>query len=452
LDDKNDLMQTSFNGFLIQLVSKSNFDFVDFNFWAKKILVLCKKHYHYSTSFYKDIKSDFVLFLTRSAKILTYKHPFHLVNVSPWPFFASLSVFALTIGLVLIFHRFQIGEITIFFGLCSLSVIMLCWFRDIIREGTFEGHHTNLVQKGLKLGMILFIISELMLFFSFFWTFFHSSLSPAVQIGGIWPPKGLITFNPWEVPLLNTVILLTSGITVTWAHFAIRSKHMRFSNFNINPFGFAVKFLQHFEIVREFQNQRDHFWIKKLQVFSKYNHVLPHVPYQSSLVSIIKIVNFYLVFSSEFYAKFKNNQTMFGFLEKNLSPQIFSIFSENFWIFKAKLFSFFQRSRQDLIIALLLTIILGLIFTCIQYLEYKYAPFTIADSIYGSTFYLTTGFHGLHVLIGTLFLIVCLVRAYTYHFTINHHIGLESAIWYWHFVDVVWLGLYISIYHWGGNN
>jgi ubiquinol-cytochrome c reductase cytochrome b subunit len=452
VDTEMELTSKVSNGFFAQLSYTLNSDFVGFNSWAKKILLLCQGRYKYTAFFYTTLKSDFLCFLKKYYQVLVYKHPFHLVNVSPWPFLVSLSVFALTIGLVLIFHRFQIGEVTFFFGLCSLLVIMICWFRDIIREGTFEGQHTVLVQKGLKLGMILFIISELMLFFSFFWAFFHSSLSPAIQIGGIWPPKGLITFNPWEVPLLNTIILLTSGVTVTWAHFAIRSKHMRFLNYNINPLRFAMKFLRHYQKFIKLRHQRDYFWIKKLKVFRKYKRFIPQLPYQYSLWSTTKIMNFFLVFSYDFYSKFKNNQNSLIILEKVLPNNIYIFIIDKFWFLRVKLFSFFQRSRQDLIISLILTIILGLIFTCIQYLEYKYAPFNISDSIYGSTFYLTTGFHGLHVLIGTLFLIVCLVRTYNYHFTVTHHIGLESAIWYWHFVDVVWLGLYISIYHWGGNN
>jgi ubiquinol-cytochrome c reductase cytochrome b subunit len=446
----DEIFSTSrFAGFLVQESISRNFDFVVFNAWAKQILLLCHARYQYTLNTYNYIKYSFLLYFKSHLKVA--RHPFHLVNASPWPFLVSISVFALTIGIVLYFHRFQVGELTLFFGLLSLGITMSCWFRDIIREGTFEGQHTLLVQKGLKLGMILFILSEVMLFFSFFWAFFHSSLSPAIQIGGIWPPKGIITFNPWEIPLLNTVILLTSGVTVTWAHFAIRSKHLRFLNYNLNPLRFALRFLTHIHKFKNLKHQREFFWIKKLLIYRKYKRLLPQLLHRRSLWLNIKWINFFLAFSNTFYKIFKDTIIVNNF-SKIFGVGFMQNVTEIIWYIRIWLASFFQRSRHDLVIALMSTIILGLIFTCIQYFEYKYAPFNISDSIYGSTFYLTTGFHGLHVVIGTIFLIVCLVRAYNYHFTITHHVGLESAIWYWHFVDVVWLGLYISIYHWGGNN
>lgn len=223
------------------------------------------------------------------------------------------------------------GGFMLIFGLVYTIASMAIWWRDVIREATFEGHHTKDVQTGLRYGMILFIVSEVMFFFSFFWAFFHSALAPTVDIGSIWPPKGIVPFDPWEVPLLNTLILLTSGATCTWAHHAIVAGR-----------------------------------------------------------------------------------------------------------------------RGNVIAALILTLILAFTFTGLQAFEYIEAAFTISDSVYGSTFYMATGFHGFHVIVGSLFLAVCLARQVRYHFTKQHHFGFEAAAWYWHFVDVVWLFLFVAIYWWGG--
>lgn len=243
-------------------------------------------------------------------------HPFHLVDPSPWPYLGGLSALMLTLGAVIYFHYSSTYLLVI--GLICLASVMCFWWRDVIREATFQGHHTQIVQQGLKIGMILFIVSEVCFFFSFFWAFFHSSLAPAVEIGAMWPPAGIEILNPFSVPLLNTAILLSSGATVTWAHHAI------------------------------------------------------------------------------------------------LSSQ-----------------------RTEAIVGLTLTVILGLIFTALQAMEYYEAPFAISDSVYGSTFFVATGFHGLHVIIGTSFLLVCLGRLVFHHFTRRHHLGFEAASWYWHFVDVV---------------
>nr|AXS66634.1 cytochrome c oxidase subunit 3 [Cucujoidea sp. 20 KM-2017] len=259
---------------------------------------------------------------------LQKNHPFHLVDYSPWPILGSFSALITMTGLIKWFHLFKTD--LLFLGLLTMILVMYQWWRDIVREGTFQGHHTYVVTMGLRWGMILFIISEIFFFISFFWGFFHSSLAPSVEIGMNWPPKGIQTFNPMEIPLLNTLILLTSGLTVTWAHHS--------------------------------------------------------------------------------------------FMENN-----------------------YTQSFQGL----LLTIILGIYFTILQGYEYVEASFTIADAVYGSSFFMATGFHGLHVIIGTTFLLVCLIRHYNYHFSSIHHFGFEAAAWYWHFVDVVWLFLYISIYWWG---
>nr|YP_010326848.1 cytochrome c oxidase subunit III [Athetis thoracica]UNP54098.1 cytochrome c oxidase subunit 3 [Athetis thoracica] len=257
-----------------------------------------------------------------------FNHPFHLVDYSPWPLTGAIGVLVLVTGMVKWFHNFNMNLLIL--GYLIVILTMYQWWRDICREGTLQGKHTILVTKGLRWGMILFIVSEIFFFISFFWAFFHSSLAPNIEIGAIWPPTGIIPFNPFQIPLLNTIILISSGVSVTWAHHAI--------------------------------------------------------------------------------------------MENNNSQMTQGLF---------------------------ITIILGIYFTMLQAYEYFEAPFTIADSVYGSTFFMATGFHGLHVIIGTLFLLICLIRHLNNHFSSNHHFGFEAAAWYWHFVDVVWLFLYISIYWWG---
>nr|AWN56268.1 cytochrome c oxidase subunit 3 [Glena unipennaria] len=255
-------------------------------------------------------------------------HPFHLVEISPWPILGAFGSMTMMVGLIKWFHFFKIDLLLI--GLMINLMVMYQWWRDITREGTFQGLHTFKVTLGLRWGMILFIVSEVFFFISFFWSFFHNSLSPTIDIGMNWPPKNILSFNPLEIPLLNTLILLTSGLTVTWTHHSIME-----NNFN-----------------------------EALQSLS-------------------------------------------------------------------------------------LTVFLGIYFTILQGYEYMQAPFSISDSVYGSSFFMATGFHGLHVLIGSSFLLICLIRLYNNHFSPIHHFGFEAAAWYWHFVDVVWLFLYISIYWWG---
>ena len=256
-------------------------------------------------------------------------HPYHLVDESPWPLTRACGAFLLTSGLVKWFHFSSFSLVVLGLSIILLSIFQ--WWRDIAKEGAFQGLHSSLVELGLRWGIILFIVSEVFFFLSFFWAFFHSSLAPTTEIGACWPPVGVHPFNPFQVPLLNTLVLLSSGVRVTWAHHAlIRGNH---------------------------------------------------------------------------------TSTKTG---------------------------------------LLVTVILGVYFTILQAIEYYEASFRIADSIYGATFFVATGFHGLHVLVGTTFLIVCLKRLSTFELRPSHHFGFEAAAWYWHFVDVVWLFLYMWLYWWGG--
>ncbi len=260
------------------------------------------------------------------------RHSFHLVDPSPWPLVTAMGVLSMVFGGVMLLNYFDGGKNLLILGLITTILSAGIWWRDIVREALFEGYHTSIVQNGLRLGMILFIGSEIMFFFAFFWAFFTSSLSPVFNIGGVWPPIGVKVISPWDLPLLNTILLLSSGASITWAHHSIVG-------------GFKVE-------------------------------------------------------------------------------------AEN---------------------GLLLTLLFAIYFTMFQLIEYLSAPFSMSDGVYGSTFFLATGFHGFHVIIGTIFLFICSLRLYYFHFSSQHHFGFEAAAWYWHFVDVVWLFLFLVIYWWGGS-
>jgi len=279
------------------------------------------------------------------------KHPYHLVDPSPWPFIGSIAGLLLAFSAVTFMHPDLFGAETgktlkalgywkLAPGFLLVFATMFFWWRDVVAEGEHLGHHTPVVQLGLRYGMMLFIASEVLFFAAFFWAFFDASLfaTEAQQYarveanGGVWPPKGVEPFNPFDLPLMNTLILLLSGTTVTWAH-----------------------------------------------------HALLH------------------------------------------------------------------GDRKGLINGLTVTVLLGLCFTGLQAYEYAHAAFGFRDNVYSSTFYMATGFHGFHVIVGTIFLFVCLMRAIKGHFKPNHHFGFEAAAWYWHFVDVVWLFLFIAVYIWGAG-
>ncbi|HLY80952.1 MAG TPA: cytochrome c oxidase subunit 3 [Caulobacteraceae bacterium] len=276
------------------------------------------------------------------------KHDYHLVNPSPWPLVGSIAALVLTMGGVMWmkglfgFPKHTLWMLVLGFALVILT--MVCWWSDVVKEGN-EGDHTPVVSIGLRYGMILFIASEVMFFVAWFWIFFEMALfhhvrtfSPIDDVANAWktwPPKGVEVVPPFELPLVNTLTLLTSGTTVTWAHHALQTGD--------------------------------------------------------------------------------RNGAKWG---------------------------------------LVLTILLGLLFTSIQAFEYRhilvdhlfYGPEAVNSGLYGSAFFMATGFHGFHVIIGTIFLTVCLIRLLGGGFTPTKHFGFEAAAWYWHFVDVVWLFLFTFLY------
>ncbi|WP_084698312.1 cytochrome c oxidase subunit 3 [Muricoccus aerilatus] len=263
-----------------------------------------------------------------------HKHPYHLVDPSPWPLLSAFSAGALLFGIVLWAHyniHWMFGV-----GLVGTLASATLWWRDVVRESKQPGVHTPIVRIGMRYGMSLFIASEVMFFVAFFWAYFHFALYPEHVAGAetaIWPPKGIHTFDPLGLPFLNTMILLLSGCTVTWAHHSL-----------------------------------------------------------------------------------------------------------------------IEGDRKGMLQGLAITVVLGLFFTFLQAVEYSEAPFAFSGGgIYPSTFFLATGFHGFHVIVGTLFLLVCLIRAWGGDFTPKRHFGFEAAAWYWHFVDVVWLFLFICIYLFGAG-
>jgi cytochrome c oxidase subunit 3 len=258
--------------------------------------------------------------------------PSHLVDRSIWPLMVSASLFALMIGTVQYFHGYSTGFLLFKAALLLTIIGAGLWWKDVVVEASFNGNHTKKVRFGIAQGFNLFIVSEIMAFFSVFWAYLHASLSPAVEIGGIWPPIGVQALDAFALPFLNTIILLSSGGFITYAH--------------------------------------------------------------HSLIA---------------------------------------------------------NNRKGTLIGLFFTIILALVFTYFQYIEYSQASFTFADSVFGSAFFASTGLHGGHIIIGTIFLYTQFIRVTNYHLTSGHHVGLELSILYWHFVDVVWLFLFCVVYYWGGS-
>ena len=278
-----------------------------------------------------SVHRDEYFLSTLLGKPLRRKNPFHLVEFSPHPFLAGISRLWFTTGMVAWCHSIPFGGTSAICGLFSLMLVMYVWWADITDEATLQGNHTRRVTGSHRAGVLWFIVGEIFFFLAFFWRFFHSALVPVVDVWMMFPLKGIDTVDALGIPLANTLILLRSGVSVTWRHKRILA-----------------------------------------------------------------------------------------------------------------------GDRSGVSNGLIVTLVCSVIFTAIQGFEYVVSPFTISDGIYGSTFYLRTGFHGFHVVVGTIRLAVALARQMAGHFTVRNHKGFEARAWYWHFVDVVWLFLFVSIYWWGG--
>lgn len=257
------------------------------------------------------------------------KHPFHIVDPSPWPFIGSVGALVLAIGAVNFMHGsppwLLIG------GIGIVLITMFGWWRDVVSESMVDKAHTAAVTRGLRMGMGMFIASEVMFFVAFFWAYFHNALLVSPVVEEVWPPQGIELLSPWGLPFINTIILVTSGFVLMWARRGLNT-----------------------------------------------------------------------------------------------------------------------GNRRQLLLGLGGTIVLGAVFLILQIIEYGVATFAFADGIYASAFYMATGFHGFHVFVGVCMLIVMFLRAAAGHFTPEKHVGFESAEWYWHFVDVVWIFLFVWIYWWVG--
>ena len=255
------------------------------------------------------------------------ERPFYLVNFSPWPLLVRINIIIFIINFIYFLYFLSLFMFILRFICLFFSTAQ--WWRDEIEEGLFLGLHVKPIVREIKWGIILFIVSEIYFFFAFFWRFFHNKLRPSMDLGCFLPPYGIESMNPYTIPFLNTLILLRSGVFVSWAHYSLNNK---------------IKYM--------------------------------------------------------------------------------------------------------CIISFILGIILGVYFLTLQLIEYYLRLFSLSDRFLGRIFFVTTGFHGFHVLVGVLFIVTALMRVIKFHFSSEHFLGLELSIWYWHFVDVIWLFLYIWFYWW----
>ena len=351
-----------------------------------------------------------------------HHHSFHILGPSPWPVCLSASLFVLVSGLVDLLAADAHYGLALTVGLLQVLLCLWCWWKDVVEESLTQ--HTKRIKRGIAIGMVLFIVSEVMFFFSFFWAFFHVSLAPSVELGCVWPPKGLETLviSPFGAPLLNTVILLASGVTVTCAHYAFLAYCYRQRRF--------MDYLGAFGDYLRFAGLRAWF-VGHGQVSNKAPDWAPF-----SQDAVLELKAFVQGHGGASLQHYSDNVRITPTLWSNLHDEVFPS----------------QVAHPTFLCSFrhfLLTLGLAVFFTISQGLEYLDSAVCISDGVYGSTFFVMTGFHGFHVVVGTIFLAVCFGRILKHRYSFVHFVGLECAIWYWHFVDVVWLFLFFFVYYWG---
>jgi heme/copper-type cytochrome/quinol oxidase subunit 3 len=376
------------------------------NFFYWSVLLDFNKQWIFWRTFFQSYFGNIYF---REPKRVKHYHNFHILAPSPWPFCVSISVLMFASGIIDLLTLEQDWRKTLLSGLFAILFCVWAWWVDVVNESLTE--HTNQIKFGIAVGMILFIVSEIMFFFSFFWAFFHVSLAPGIELGCVWPPKGLesLVIEPFGAPLLNTLILVISGITVTCAHHA---------------------FLQYAAQQKKVCNFLT-IWgelnlVKILRYLTMFRHV--GTGWLWFILRYVAIRNF-VTFRLE-YLFLKTKDTLYYNLLKR-------IVQGNYFSYTLTYFG--------------ITLILAVLFTISQAVEYLVSAISISDGAYGSTFFIMTGFHGFHVIVGTIFLFVCFFRIITGRISFIKFIGLECAIWYWHFVDVVWLFLFIFVYIWGNG-
>lgn len=339
----------------------------------------------------------------RNANVNTHEqHPFHLVDPSPWPLLTSISAFSLVLSVANYFNYFAHAWESLLVALCCFMYTLARWFSDVVTEATFEGFHTWAVQNNILQGMLLFIVSEVMFFFSFFWTYFHFMFSPSIFLGGTWPPVvPKFIYDEYVLMPKDSIYIKNTfkrhELDIDWWY-------------HIQKMCYEIKAACYRKNNKEFDIE---FYIGRDYDIDVLNHST--LDFITPVWYSIPLLNTMLLLTSGATLTLAHKCIV---LRKSVGAKH----------------------------SLTTTIILGLIFTALQGYEYANATFSINDSAYGSIFYMTTGFHGIHVLIGTAFLIVCLIRLYLGHFAQGHHVGFTCAAWYWHFVDVVWIFLFFVVY------